>query len=456
MSIINNALSGALAAQAALNATSQNVANAQTDGYTRQGALLTTVGPSGGLTNAGGGVQVSSLIRFSNDYQNQALWSSNSDLGAKTQTQPYLTQMEQVMGDDKAGLSAGVDEFFSALNASAEDATSSPLRQAVLTAANDMAQHFNSIYDVTSNQVVSVNQQRSAALPQINQLTSSIATLNQQILSVGRSTNTSALQDQRDQQIDQLASLVGVQVSTETDGTRDVSLSTGQPLVSGSLAASMSFDSSSGSPVLTLNFARTAFTLDDSKIGGQLGGLGDYLNNTLLPLQQSISQFAGQLSSKLNTQFEAGTDSNGNPGQALLQYNPDSGSGVLQVPTTLTSDQLAYSADGTPADTTNLQAVIAINNQTITLGTVGNVTVGDADTQLVGKLGIDSQQNQALLTTATTIRNQAEDDWKSTSGVNSDEEAVNLVAYQNMYQANMKVVAVANTLFDATLSMFGS
>src|SRR5471030_34448 len=73
MSIINNALSGALAAQAALNATSQNVANAQTDGYTRQGALLTTVGPSGGLTNAGGGVQVSSLIRFSNDYQNQAL-----------------------------------------------------------------------------------------------------------------------------------------------------------------------------------------------------------------------------------------------------------------------------------------------------------------------------------------------------------------------------------------------
>src|SRR5471032_457423 len=248
MSIINNALSGALAAQAALNATSQNVANAQTDGYTRQGALLTTVAPSGGLTNAGGGVQVSSLIRFSNDYQNQALWSSNSDLGAKTQTQPYLTQMEQVMGDDKAGLSAGVDEFFSALNASAEDATSSPLRQAVLTAANDMAQHFNSIYDVTSNQVVSVNQQCSAALPQINQLTSSIATLNQQILSVGRSTNTSALQDQRDQQIDQLASLVGVQVSTETDGTRDVSLATGQPLVSGSLAASMSFDSSSGSP----------------------------------------------------------------------------------------------------------------------------------------------------------------------------------------------------------------
>src|SRR5471032_1259230 len=272
MSLINNALTGALAAQASLNTTSQNIANTQTAGYTRQGTLLSAVAPSTGINNAGDGVQVTSLIRFSNDYQNQALWTSNSDLGSKTQTQPYFTQMEQVMGDDKAGLSAGVDSFFAALNASAEDATSSPLRQAVLTAASAMSQNFNSIYDVTANQVLSVNQQRSAALPQINQLTTSIASLNQQIVSAGSTTNTSALQDQRNQQIDQLALLVGVQVDTKTDGTRDVSLSTGQPLVSGSLAASMSFDSSSGSPVLTLNFARTAFTLDDSKIGGQLGG----------------------------------------------------------------------------------------------------------------------------------------------------------------------------------------
>jgi flagellar hook-associated protein 1 FlgK len=53
------------------------------------------------------------------------------------------------------------------------------------------------------------------------------------------------------------------------------------------------------------------------------------------------------------------------------------------------------------------------------------------------------------------MRNQAEEDWQSTSGVNQDEEAVNLVEYQNMYQANMKVMSVANSLFDATLAMMG-
>jgi flagellar hook-associated protein 1 FlgK len=83
------------------------------------------------------------------------------------------------------------------------------------------------------------------------------------------------------------------------------------------------------------------------------------------------------------------------------------------------------------------------------------VLLSDADTQLVGKLAVDSQQNKGALQTSQTLRDQAVDDWQATSGVNEDEEAVNLVEYQRMYQANMKVVSVANTLFDATLAMMG-
>ena len=66
-----------------------------------------------------------------------------------------------------------------------------------------------------------------------------------------------------------------------------------------------------------------------------------------------------------------------------------------------------------------------------------------------------SVQAQALLKTADTVRGQAVNDWNATSAVNKDEEAMNLVEFQNMYQANMKVISVANTLFDATLAMMG-
>lgn len=79
--------------------------------------------------------------------------------------------------------------------------------------------------------------------------------------------------------------------------------------------------------------------------------------------------------------------------------------------------------------------------------------LGDVYTQLVSRLGTSSQQNSTALSVAETVRVYAESNWKSTSGVNEDEEAINLVQYQQMYQANMKVIAVSNELFDSTLAM---
>ncbi|WP_304621721.1 FlgK family flagellar hook-associated protein, partial [Rugamonas violacea] len=254
---------------------------------------------------------------------------------------------------------------------------------------------------------------------------------------------------------DKLASMVAIEVNEKPDGSRSVSLKGGQPLVDGSLAGTLAFDATMTTPTLKLTFATTSFTLDDSKLGGQLGGLGDFQLNTLLPLQKSISDIAEQMSTKINDQLRLGIDANGQPGVDLLVFNPTSATGLLQIASGIKANDLAFSADGTPGDSRNLQLLIAIKGQNVTLASVGTVLLGDADTQLVGKLAIDSQQNKALLNTATTIRQQAEDDWKSTSGVNEDEEAVSLIEYQRMYQANMKAVAVANSLFDATLQMFG-
>ncbi|WP_458351868.1 FlgK family flagellar hook-associated protein, partial [Rugamonas violacea] len=193
MSISNNALSGALAAQAALNTASQNIANLQTKGYTRQGVLLAAIGPGGNVGSAGSGVEVSSLLRFSDAYKSQQMWRAASDLGLRSQTQPYLTQLERVMGDDRSSLSAGIDEFFKALNAAGVDPTSTPLRQQVVTAADSMSQHFNSIYNVTANQLLSVQQQRSAILPKLNESLHNIAALNATIGGASATgTNTSA------------------------------------------------------------------------------------------------------------------------------------------------------------------------------------------------------------------------------------------------------------------------
>jgi flagellar hook-associated protein 1 FlgK len=455
MSILNNALSGAIASQLALSASSQNVSNLQTKGYTRQAALLSAIGPSAGSTQAGNGVRVTTLQRFSDGYKTQQLWRSNAELGTYTQTQPYMTQLEKVMSSDEAGLSDGIDQFFAALNAVAGEPGSTPVRQQVVTAASLLSQRFNSLNNVFNAQLQSVRQQRSAIVDSANVSITAIASLNSQIANARASgSNASSLIDARDQAIDSLANQMALEVSEQPDGSVNVSLKSGQALVlgnvPGTLAAKGTVDQS-----FELSFAGTTFSLDAANAGGQLGGLTTYETDVLKPMQEGVSDMARQIADKVNTQLAAGFKGPGVPGTPLFVYTPGNGSNMLSVVSGFQTSDLALSSDGLGGDTGNLQKLVAIKNQTISIAGVGNVLISDADTQLVGKLAVQSQQNQGALDTAQTMRDQAMNDWQSTSGVNEDEEAINLVEYQRMYQANLKVVSVANTLFDATLAMMG-
>ena len=456
MSILNNALSGALASQLALSASSQNIANLQTKGYTRQSALLTAAAPSAGANQAGNGVRVSSLLRFSDNYKTQQLWRSNSEVGERSQTQPYMTQLEQVMADDQSNLSSGIDSFFAALNAVAGvDPTSTPLRQQVVTTGTLLAQRFNSLNNVYNAQMQSVRQQRSAVIDSANSAIATIASLNTQIANANASgTNASSLIDTRDQAIDSLAGQLALEVSDQPDGTRNVSLKSGQSLVLGGVAGTLSVGGGLDQ-TFSLEFAGTSFALDPTKAGGQLGGLSTYVTDTLKPLQQGVADIAKQIADKVNAQLAAGYAMDGTQGKPMFVYTPGNTSNMLQVADGFQTADLAFSGDGTAGDTGNLQKLVDIKNQTITVTGLGTVLISDADTQLVGKLAVQSQQNKTALTTAQSMRDQADADWQSTSGVNQDEEAVNLVEYQNMYQANMKVMSVANALFDATLAMMG-
>jgi len=481
MSMIFNALSGAQAAQAALNTNSQNIANAMTPGYTRQGVLLNSIQPQAyGANAAGGGVIVSSLLRFSDGYKSLQLWQSNSNLGQFNASQPYLTQLEQVMADDTSNVNQGLDAFFAALNAASVQPDSGPLRDQVLTAADGLVKRVASLQQLFNNQQAAIDAQRGAVISQVNGFTHDIALLNKQI-AAAQSTgiSTSGLQDARDRKIDQLANLVGLQVVDQSDGSRSISLKNGQPLVVGSDAAVMSLNGGA----LELNFANGNFKVLASNLGGQLGGLQDYQQQSLEPLRQSIRDLAQGIATSFNNTL-AGTpappaaayatfDLNGNNNPAsknLFAYS----NGQLTL-TGLKASELAFSTTaGTGGDSGNLKKLIALKDHTIAItdfDAAGNKTVvsagppvvyqstqlpiGDIYTQLVGKLGVQSQQNQASQNTSQTVRDQSEENWKSTSGVNQDEEAINLMQFKQMYEANLKVVAVANQLFDSTLAMVG-
>ena len=460
MSIINNALSGAVAAQMAMNTTSQNVANEDTTGYSQQQVVLGAVQlVQGGTLNPGNGVVVQSVQRVSDQYQVQALWSSNSALGGQNAMQPYFTQLQQVMGDDSSGISGGLDSFFSALNAVSSDPTSIPLRQQVIAAASGLASNFNSSMQLLETQDSDVQQQRGSMVQQINSLTSAVAQLNTQIQDAQASgSSDSGLLDSRDQDVQQLANLVGVQVLSQPNGTYSISLDSGQPLVIGNQAGTMGVtNNANGSQSVTIQFGQQSFAVDDTTSGGQLGGLGQYETGTLVPMEQAISSLAQQLTTNVNNTLAAGYDLNGNGGQPLFQYTASGNTSTVSVNPNTSADELGFSDSATtPGDSTNLQALVGLQNQSLTVPTVGSAQIGEVMTELIGNLGTQAQENTNAQSTAQTVRNNAESNWQSTSGVNSDQEAANLMQYQNMYQANMKVISVADTLFQSVLGIFGS
>ncbi len=456
MSMIHNALSGAIAAQTALNTASQNIANAATPGYTRQGVMLSSRHAlAGGVTAAGNGVQVSSLLRFADSYKSQQMWKAASDLGRYDAGQPYLNQLESVMSDDTSNINNALDGFFAALNAASVQPDSASLRSQVLTSADTLAKRITSQQQLFTTQHNALNDQRGAAINQINGYTADIALLNRQIAAAETGgLNTSGLRDARDQRIDSLASLVGVQVVAQRDGTVNVSLNNGQPLVVGNDAAVMSQPAGS----LELQFANTTFGVASEGLGGQLGGVIDYEKHVLQPMQTTVDELAAGIAALFNGQLAAAG------GAPLFVMNGSQ----LQLSTTITAGTLAFAAPGEGAGGGgNLTQLIKLKDSKISLtqfDAQGNAlppavppvqtVLGDIYTQLVGALGVRSQQNQAAQTTAQTVRDQSQANWASTSGVNTDEEAISLMQYQQMYQANMKVIAAAGKLFDSTLAAF--
>lgn len=456
MSLLVNGLSGALGARAALDAASQNLANAQTQGYSRQGAVLVAVGPSRSGIVAGDGVRVSSLMRFSDSYKTQQMWRAASTRGEHEAAQQYLLQLEQVLADDKGSVNAGLDQFFGALSAASVEPTSSPLRHQIIGAADALAQRFNSLRSVLASQRTAVQQQRATVVMQANALTSEIAQLNEKV-ATGRAggLNTAALLDQRDAKVDALAALVGVQTVEQPDGWLDVSLRSGQPLVVRAQASTLEVaDLEEGVQGLRMRFANESFSLNSENLGGALGGLHDYEARTLRQNDQALVDMASAVSGRVNDILRSGYGMAGQPGVPLFVFDASSSSRMLSIDESVQAEDLGLSADASrPGNSQRLLELIDLQQQPIAVGSLGNVLVGDAYTQLLGRLSIRSQQNQASLQTAATVREQAEKNWQSTSGVNTDEEAINLVQYQQMYQANMKVIAVANELFDSVLNL---
>lgn len=450
-SMLSIGFSGLTAAQVALNVASNNIANVNTIGYSRQDVLISSRFGTSGLAN-GAGVGVDSVRRMTDSYLNTQLWNCSSTRGFYTSQVQYLNTTEQMFGSDSLSITLGLDNFYTALNAAAESPESQAPRQQIISSASALASRFNQLSKNLNSQEIQLNDQMSSTVSQINLYTDQVAKLNQQIQELGASGgNTAQLEDQRDLAIRNLSELVDVQVNRQSDGSISLNLSHGQPLVMGNSASTLELKGSS----LSVQFGTQTFPVTQA-LQGSLGGLMDYHANVLVPSRTELNQIAAQFADELNALQGQGFDLNdpATLGKPLFSYDPADPAGSLKVSADFRPEDLAFRGattdedgnlvpDGGPGDNRNLQAMVE---------TQGNHY--DAYSSLLGHLAVVSGQAQADLASSEQIEAQIESKVSSVSGVNLDEETINIMQYAQAYQANAKVISTADQLFNTVLGLF--
>ena len=321
-SIFGIDLSALQAFQQAIEVTSNNVANASTPGYDEESIELETALPqdAGGFA-IGSGVDVGGVQRAYSQAAANQLNTSQSTLGQLTALQNYTSQIDNLFGTTAGGLTTALQTYYSGWSAVADDPTSSAARQALLGDASALAANLNSTSSQLQEMNSDVNTRITADVNQINSISTQISSLNTQIAqSSGSGQAPNQLLDQRDQLVSNLSQLAGVTTTSNSDGSINVYLGNGQPLVLDQNTYQLSTvpNQFNASQLEVASTASDGASISSSITSGDLGGLLSARTQAIDPALNQLGQIATAVAQSANTQQASGLDLNGRLGSALF------------------------------------------------------------------------------------------------------------------------------------------
>jgi len=449
-SVLSIGITGLQAAQAGLATTSHNIANASVTGYNRQAIVQGTNVPQySGVGFFGNGTNVETIKRNYSNFLSQQVLSADSRYQELNTNYEQTSQIDDLLGDATTGLSSAVQDFFSGVQGVSADATSIPARQSMLSQAGSLINRFQTLTARVNELRDQVGNEIGGSVTEINSLAKQISELNLRVIELtGQGQPPNDILDQRDQLLSQLNQQVGVTTADNPDGSINVFIGNGQPLVVrteySTLQTMPAGDDLSRTAIgiklpggSALELPEAAFT------GGKLTGLLAFRRDSLDNVQNALGRIAISMTETFNAQHKLGQDLNGNlgtdffvplDGNVIYPNRPaNTGSAQFTVPITnssalTTSDyRLSYSAANTfqlvrqsdgqvwtatgtdPNDAlTNL--IAAVPDQGFSLNLTGTPGVGDSfliqPTRLASSEIAVAITDPRLIAAGTPIRTQ--------------------------------------------------
>jgi len=451
------ALQSLLAQQGAMGVVANNIANANTPSYSREVPVLEESPPTlTGNSMVGTGVTLKSVESVRDNILNLRIQQETSQQSSLSSYVDSMNQVQALFNETQGtGLQTYLSNFFNSFQSLATNPTSSSLRQAAITAGQDLAGAFSQTSQNLATIQQGLDQSVVQTVQQINQLTAQVAGLNQQIQMVSNAgQNPGSLEDQRDQVLQNLSGMVDTAVIYADDGTVSVTTTTGTLLVAGNQSDALTTQLNSATGMHEVLAQGTDIT--STIAGGGIQGLINARDDGITSAQSSLDNLAAGLISAVNQQQASGYDMTGSKGgdffTPFAPSVPGSSAGAAATMTvTLTDpDQIAASSDGTQGDNGNAMAMADLQNEPIVCGQ----TAGSYYSNLVDQVGNNVSNATAEQEAVKLVLQQLSNQQSAVSGVSLDEEATNLVLYQRAYEAAARVISVVDELTGTTINMF--
>jgi flagellar hook-associated protein 1 FlgK len=458
-SIISQALD---ADQQALNVVANNVANANTPGYTVENPNWQENQPLNlnghligqGVSETGATSQRDRVLESRLDQQKQLAASTGSRLTSLNTLQALFPPDAGTTSSKAGDIGSDITNFFNSFSSLEANSTDNALRQSVLSSAGTLAGDISNAAASLHEQRSALDQSTSGVADQVNSLTSSIAQLNLQIQTTSPSGDAGTLEDQRQQDLSQLSQLIGInQITTENNGLA-VTTTSGQLLVSEGTSYTLSTGIVGGVSDFFLGHADITPQLATG--GGSLGGNLTARDQDIPNAITALDQLAYSIATAVNTQNSAGTNLDGITGTAAVPLNifsqPSGVAGSALIMTVVMTDPNQIAAAGLgngTGDNSNAVAMASLANQTI----VNSQTPINYYSNFVTTLGATVSNVQTENTAQTASVTQLQTQNNALSGVNLNDEASAMATFERSYQSAAQVFTMLNNIINSALNL---
>jgi len=450
-SVMDTSLSALFAAQAGMATTGHNIANANTEGYSRQDVMFAArrpdILPYGAL---GRGVEVQGVRRIQNEFLTSNLRVQTSRLASYTEVDSTLYEVEAILGSvDNDHLGNALNNFFNSWSALGQPPINSTLKQDVVSSAISLVQDFHNINDSLDDMENNIEVSIQSEISNLNQLLDGVAEMNQQILSAEASGQpANDLRDQRDLLITKISEIAEVSVYEREDGSKDIILA-GRTMVARDSVTHFASDYTKTSTGYQMTIVTQGHSQEVKLSNGKLEGLMTSRDVHIADVRDRLDALAENLVNQVN---ELHTQGRTNTSSGVAFFSGDS-MHTIEVNPALEANPSMVATGRTSAEGDNTIA--------LAIADLANVGIGGPNSQSVG------DEYRALLTVVASKRNSYEfsvenqqnvvstlkTKMASVSGVSLDEEGANMIKYQNSYNAAARIVSTVQKMYDTLMNM---